>query len=307
MIDKQLLDYVHDQLVAGTTEEAVTKILVSKGWNAQDVRDAFLTLKSQSGKKSSFNTRTALTLVISITFLSAIGAAGYYFFIKDSVAGPNNMSGLQEAVMNADPMSSVDSVNTILIAQSKTVSQIGEKVTITWSWSPEDFSMCNIIANNEVISSGDQRYNTNDSFDTAFNEAGTYKIFSGCKDKNDQLAFSEPIIHTVLDSTYQATRADNLASVSLTQSKATTTPDEQFTLTWESSSTETCRTTEIAGSVPGGREIVPESAGRNGSKLVSFSELGEHRLVTMCRYGVETGSAGIVSSEVLKHYVERGP
>ena len=42
MANQQLIDYIHKQLKAGFSREAITNALVNKGWRLQDIDQVFL-------------------------------------------------------------------------------------------------------------------------------------------------------------------------------------------------------------------------------------------------------------------------
>lgn len=99
MINQQLLDYIKQQLQKGAPKETIKNTLVAKGWQAQDVEQAFGQVSPSSfgpgrpdagspSLKAKKRTRPALVSVLFLFFLGAalVGGAvfGYYSYFLQS-------------------------------------------------------------------------------------------------------------------------------------------------------------------------------------------------------------------------------
>ena len=102
MINQQVLDYIKQQLEKGATKKSISSSLVSQGWQASDIEEAFNMVSSSNSSASPQDTTSqpfstspqqpgkrinkSLVIVISIigVLIIAGGVFGYFYYFQES-------------------------------------------------------------------------------------------------------------------------------------------------------------------------------------------------------------------------------
>ncbi|MBY0294363.1 hypothetical protein K2Q08_03465 [Patescibacteria group bacterium] len=127
MVNQQLLDYIKQQLAAGTAKDAIQQALVGQGWNVSDIAEAFAALVPQpapvapvapqpapatmaplqtSISQPAAKPQSHLMLWILILVLLIASAGGavayYYYFMMQPAVQSQQMLEQDDMMLDAD-------------------------------------------------------------------------------------------------------------------------------------------------------------------------------------------------------------
>lgn len=149
MINPQLLDFVRQQQSAGVTADSIKKALLTRGWNEQDINEAFAGTNSinlsQPAPVSSSIVKNVLLGIVGLIVIGAIAGGAYFYFapqpssqsITDgSLQVPSKNTETQTTQpINTETQQVKPAVNTQQASTAATLQCGGVKIPLPEKWS----------------------------------------------------------------------------------------------------------------------------------------------------------------------------